>query len=78
MLETSSGDGLKIATNTLPLSQSRKMSIDENLTTLNVDVKDEINLSTNVEHNQHPAKTEKGNSEEGFCCVMSMHDGVVL
>lgn len=27
---------------------------------------------------QSIAKTEKGSSEEGFCCVMSMHDGVVL
>jgi hypothetical protein len=25
-----------------------------------------------------PTKTEKGTAEEGFCCVMSMHDGVVL
>ena len=23
-------------------------------------------------------KTEKSTTEEGFCCVMSMHDGVVL
>lgn len=32
----------------------------------------------NVEHPQSTAKTEKGSSEEGFCCVMSMNDGVVL
>nr|AGZ88038.1 PERIOD [Belgica antarctica] len=31
-----------------------------------------------VEQPQSTAKTEKGSSEEGFCCVMSMHDGVVL
>lgn len=30
--------------------------------------------ATNLEQ----TKTEKGSIEEGFCCVMRMHDGVVL
>jgi hypothetical protein len=33
---------------------------------------------TSIEHTQQPSKTEKGSNEEGFCCVMNMHDGVVL
>lgn len=34
--------------------------------------------STPLERSINPPKTEKGSSEEGFCYVMSMHDGVVL
>lgn len=43
---------------------------------------EEIETTVNAVFNeispQSIAKTEKGSSEEGFCCVMSMHDGVVL
>lgn len=28
--------------------------------------------------NLEQTMTEKGSTEEGFCCVMRMHDGVVL
>ncbi|CRL07870.1 CLUMA_CG020824, isoform A [Clunio marinus] len=33
--------------------------------------------SPNFQQPREPTKTEK-NTDEGFCCVMSMHDGVVL
>lgn len=51
------------------LSPAKKASEDVE-TPLNVDI-------TEISP-QSIAKTEKGSSEEGFCCVMSMHDGVVL
>lgn len=51
------------------LSPAKKVS-EEVETGLNIDL-------TEITP-QGIAKTEKGSSEEGFCCVMSMHDGVVL
>lgn len=39
---------------------------------------EEDSPATSDDFEQPPAKTEKGSSEEGFCCVMSMQDGVVL
>lgn len=60
--------------NTLETSlTARKPTAGDDITTEHVDAT-EIN-SANMEHS-HP-KTEKA-SDEGFCCVMSMADGIVL
>lgn len=48
---------------------------DEDSTAINQELSEVSAI--NLEQSQ-PAKTEKGSNEEGFCCVMSMHDGVVL
>jgi hypothetical protein len=50
--------------------------IEEDVNAQNLEGMMDMN-SVQLEQNQ-PTKTEKGNVEEGFCCVMSMHDGVVL
>lgn len=53
-----------------------KKSIDEDVNAQNLEGLTDLN---SVQYDQsQPAKTEKGAVEEGFCCVMSMHDGVVL
>lgn len=70
MVEIPSTDGVKNITMSLPPN----ISVDENTTSLNID----FSTSMNVDNMMHQAKSEKGVSEEGFCCVMSMHDGVVL
>lgn len=67
MVVIPSVDGVKNAT--ISLSPGGKVSVDEYTATANLD----LNTSTNVDQT-----TEKGNTDEGFCCVMSMHDGVVL
>jgi hypothetical protein len=52
-----------------------KREIDEEVTILQPDISD---VKSPCGEQAHHTKTEKGSSEEGFCCVMSMHDGVVL
>lgn len=56
--------------NITPVLSPAKKATEDVETPLNVDI-------TEISP-QSIAKTEKGSSEEGFCCVMSMHDGVVL
>lgn len=56
--------------NITPVLSPAKKTSEEIEPPLNVDI-------TEISP-QSIAKTEKGSSEEGFCCVMSMHDGVVL
>lgn len=65
------------AENSVPvLSPDHQKPMDEDFLGFQSDLTD-IH-STGIEHTPHTAKTEKGSSEEGFCCVMSMHDGIVL
>lgn len=58
------------------LSPAIRKPIEEDSMIITTDFT-EINAAS-YEHSQGPAKTEKGSTEEGFCCVMSMNEGVVL
>lgn len=53
----------------LPMNQK---SFDEDSNAINP-ILPEMSAS-----NLEQTMTEKGSTEEGFCCVMRMHDGVVL
>lgn len=57
------------------LSPAANLSIDENASPLMGEV---VEMPVDDDQIPNTPKTEKGNSEEGFCCVMSMSDGVVL
>jgi hypothetical protein len=60
----------------IPMSPSNRKSIDEDVNSMNIEGMTDIGCMQ-IDQAQ-TAKTEKGSVEEGFCCVMSMHDGVVL
>lgn len=75
MMEAPPTEGSK--SSPVSLSPCGRISVDENTTALYPD-NNGTNSSPNVDFTQHQAKTEKGHSDEGFCCIMSMHDGVVL
>lgn len=63
--------------NIMPVLSPAKKVYDDVASPISVDIT-EVSPINNIEHPQSIAKTEKGSSEEGFCCVMSKHDGVVL
>lgn len=58
-----------------PVLSPVRITIDEDDLAFN---SDEAEVPNNVENIQVSTKTEKSSGDEGFCCVMSMHDGVVL
>lgn len=64
------------AQNATPVLSPVRITIDEDDIAFN-SIEAEI-YSNNADNTQLPAKNEKISSDEGFCCVMSMHDGVVL
>lgn len=70
-MENSSSDG---AENIISEPSPPNKAVEEEISI------EATNDSTGVPYDasQSTAKTEKGTIEEGFCCVMSMHDGVVL
>ncbi|KAG5671629.1 hypothetical protein PVAND_001821 [Polypedilum vanderplanki] len=78
-LVTESSSHTSVENNIPPASSPiLKKSIDEDLKTQNVDGITDIGAINQTDQNQ-ATKVEKGGPvEEGFCCVMSMHDGVVL
>lgn len=73
---TTESSPLSSPENTLPQSPRASKLDDEDASKLSPIVIE--TTLTNLERSVNPPKTEKGSSEEGFCCVMSMHDGVVL
>lgn len=62
--------------NTLPILSPthNKKSIEEDSSSQKIE---RISDLSSIQIDQS-AKVEKSSPEEGFCCVMSMHDGVVL
>ena len=58
-----------------PILNSKKI-VEDDQSSQNMEGINDINLAQIDQIQQ--TKTDKSTPEEGFCCVMSMHDGVVL
>lgn len=58
-----------------PILNSKKL-VEEDQNSQNLEGINDINL-VQIDQIQQ-TKADKSTPEEGFCCVMSMHDGVVL